>query len=42
MDNDTESSDYESVNESSETKYDSDSSLSQGFNSESEANFDMT
>ena len=41
MDNNNESSDYESAYESSDTKYDSDSSVSQGFSSgESDTDFD--
>ena len=42
MDNNKEQSDYGSVSESNETKYDSESSLSHGFNSESETDFDIT
>ena len=40
MDNNGESSDYESVYESSDTGYDSDSSVSHVFSSESETDFD--
>ena len=41
MDNNNESSDYESAYESSDTKYNSDSSVSQGFSSgESDTDFD--
>ena len=41
MDNNSESSDYESVYESSDTEYDSDSSVSHGFSSgESTTDFD--
>ena len=41
MDNNSESSDYESVYESSDTEYDSDSSVSHGFSSvESDTDFD--
>ena len=39
MDNNDESSDYESVHGSSDTEYDSDSSISHGFSSESEIDF---
>ena len=40
MDNNGESSDYERVYESCDTEYDSDSSVSHGFSSESETDFD--
>ena len=40
MDNHSESSDYKSVHESSDIEYDSDSSVSHGFSSESEIDFD--
>ena len=40
MDNNSESSDCKSVYESSDTEYDSDNSVSHGFSSESEIDFD--
>ena len=40
MDNNGESSDYERVYESRDAEYDSDSSISHGFSSESEIDFD--
>ena len=40
MDNNGKSSDYESVYKSSDTEYDSNSSVSHGFSSKSEIDFD--